>query len=790
MTSNRLRIKLLLILMPVVCTVGILVSIWFHQELSSSAILSAKEQSKSHALRAVNVVDAHIRSLSKVATILSGDEAVRTLLDDSTVYRSIKAQSTLLKMFRSLAEVNSSYKEIYILNGEGRIVTMYTEDPFQPFVKESDWIASSIILPKNYGNQVIETVNGWRIVHSLPVYGEFGNGFIVVTRDTRFLNAEISPVSNAEQVTAILTADGSDFIFNASQGNRELYRAALNSAGSGFTELNGQKWVTSIEKTDNYTILSATDVQEKASNLEAMKNKALLIGLVTAFIVSFFVYHLLNILIFKRLNIISNVANKITKGEHDIELDTSRNDEIGEVFTAMNCMNDSIQEKTREVRKLAFFDALTGLNNKQCFIKKLQGYKTPTRDLQLTVFVINLKSFKQVNDTHGYDGGNDLLRELAGKLKSAVQQLRRNWNLDRYVVARGSADEFLVMINLPKGDRAPQIFSEKIRGAISSGIFINGTEVNTSCFIGWSQLEGKGKVPFRVYEEAEMALHAAKKKDEELVRFEQIMVDRIKDNKKLSDDINKAIEFDEFNLVFQPKVSTSTNQSNEFEALIRWQNEERGSVSPGVFIPFAEETGLIKGIDYWVMDQIARLIFDLESRGWRNFKISFNVSADRLMDGAFLVELNKALQTHKFNPEHMKIEITEHSLMHDIEGNIQAIKYLRSLGIYVALDDFGTGHSSLEYLMRLPVNELKIDRCFVKDVNTNIATKTLLSHIVAIGKAMGLNTVAEGVETAAELEVINQIGCDMVQGFLMHRPMPFEEMIEKFSDDNRSKNVA
>lgn len=786
MKSNRLRIRLFLILMPVICAVGILVSIWFHHELSYSDMSAAQEQSRDHALRAVNVVDSHVRALSKVTQILAGEDAIKTLLSNSTIDRSIKAQNTILKMFESLSEVNSSYKELYLLNDAGKIITMHTEDPFQPFSKESDWIRRNVVETGKYGTHVLETINGWRIIHATKIE----NGILIITRDTRFLNAEMTPVSNAKQITAILTTDGSDFIFNGSQEARVLYSASLNSHEYGFAEVNGQMWVTSVEKTDNYTIFSATDVQEKTANLENLKNKALLIGFVTAAVVSFFVYHLLNLLIFRRLKLISNVANKITRGEHDITLDTERNDEIGEVFTAMTCMNDSIQEKNREVRKLAFFDSLTGLNNKQCFIKKLQGYKFPERELYLSVFVINLKNFKQVNDTHGYDGGNELLREIASNLKNAVQHLRHQWNLDRYVVARGSADEFLVMINLPKGERPARIFSEKIRSAIASGVFLDGSEVSATSFIGWSQIDSKSKKPFRVYEEAEMALHDAKNKGDDLVRFDQLMVERIKDNKKLSDDISRAIEFDEFHLVFQPKVSTKDKTSTEFEALIRWNDDERGDVSPGVFIPFSEETGLIKGIDYWVMHRITRLVADLEKRGWRDFKLSFNVSADRLMDDAFIVELSREIQALNIKPEHLKIEITEHSLMHDIEGSIQAIKYLGSLGISVALDDFGTGHSSLEYLMRLPVNELKIDRCFVKDVDANVATRTLLSHIVAIGNSMGLNTVAEGVETDAELEVINRIGCDMVQGYFMYRPMPYEEIIDKFSSDNIRKNVA
>ena len=427
--------------------------------------------------------------------------------------------------------------------------------------------------------------------------------------------------------------------------------------------------------------------------------------------------------------------------------------------------HEDITERRRAEAALAFMarhDALTELPNRTLFQERLiEAIAVARRGTQCALLCLDLDHFKAINDTLGHPVGDNLLRAVADRLSAAVR------NVD--TVARLGGDEFaIIQTDLGSPDHAAML-ANRIITALREPFDIDGHRVVTGTSIGIAIATRDGTSSDTLLMNADIALYLAKAEGRGTFRFFEPEMDRqVQARRKVEMDLRNALQADEFDLHYQPVLDLQSGKVVGFEALIRWNHPARGIISPSDFIPIAEETGLIVPIGDWVLRRAC-----LDAAGWpRDIEIAVNLSSAQFKGGQLLNSVRQALAISRLDPNRLELEITESVLLQNSEDTLALLHQLRGLGIRIALDDFGTGYSSLGYLRSFPFDKIKIDRTFVRDIDGNAGSAVIVGAVVGIARALGMTTVAEGVETADQLAVVSRQGCALVQGYLFSRPRP------------------
>ena len=437
------------------------------------------------------------------------------------------------------------------------------------------------------------------------------------------------------------------------------------------------------------------------------------------------------------------------------------------------------REAEARIRRMAYEDYVTALPNRAAAHEHLaQVMDRARREARNgALCIVDLDHFKTINDALGHDVGDEVLRRLAHRLEDAVQG-------DAFL-ARMGGDEFVLVIPPRAADRKQaehqaQRLSRSLATLLAEPIKVGNQVLNVSASIGVATYPEVDESILDLLRHAEMALYQAKRSGRSTIRrYQTTMQARADARLEWERDLHKALERDEFELHFQPQVN-HTGQMIGAEALIRWRHPEKGLVAPGEFIGVAEETGLIHPIGTWVQGQAcAQLARWLESGVPFRGHLSMNSCAWEFARADFVDTLRKSVDAYSLDARRLAVEITETALLYDIEDTVNKLKELRALGLSIALDDFGTGYSSLSYLKDLPLDVLKIDRAFVSETGAT-SEHPLVETMISIGRHMGLQVVAEGVETAAQRDALVAMGCLRFQGYLFGKPLPerqFEEWI-------------
>ena len=426
-----------------------------------------------------------------------------------------------------------------------------------------------------------------------------------------------------------------------------------------------------------------------------------------------------------------------------------------------------------ELIKLANIDSLTGLPNRSLFLDRLShaiAYSRRNKTLFALLF-IDLDNFKNVNDTLGHTIGDKMLVNIAKRLKGCVR--------DVDTVARLGGDEFTVLLENIKTTNEVGVCANKILARLAEPMEIEAIHLKTTPSIGIGMYPAHGNDQETILKNADLAMYSAKEKGKNNYQFftedmTSLAHERINIENKLRD----AIDNDQLTLYYQPKVFSVTGEIVGFEALIRWIHPEDGMISPGAFIPVAEETGLILSLGDWIIEeaiQQAKLWSEINPNG---AQIAVNISAKQFMSEYLPDRIAELLEKYDLHPKYLELEITEGTLMENMHHTIQALKRLRDMGLVISLDDFGTGYSSLSYLKEFPVNKLKIDQSFVRDITTDPSDASIVASIITLAHNLGLNVVAEGCETIEQLKFIRSYHCEQVQGYLFSRPLPKAEAEE------------
>jgi diguanylate cyclase (GGDEF)-like protein len=417
---------------------------------------------------------------------------------------------------------------------------------------------------------------------------------------------------------------------------------------------------------------------------------------------------------------------------------------------------------------MARHDALTDLPNRTMLRERLEyELKRVKRGEGLAVFCLDLDNFKSVNDTLGHPIGDELLKVVADRLRSCIR--------DSDTIARLGGDEFAIIMTAVDDPRAAVVLAKRIRESITRPYDLEGHQLLTDISIGISFAPVDATEPDLLLKNADMALYGAKADGRGTYRFFEPEMDaRMKVRRELEMDLRKALVNTEFELHYQPLVNLETNAITGFEALLRWNHPVRGLVSPGEFIPIAEETGIIVPLGEWVLRRACE-----EAGNWpADIKVAVNLSPLQLKNKNFVELVMNVLANSGLSADRLQLEITETVLMQNTFNTLATLKKLRALGVQIALDDFGTGYSSLSYLRSFPFDKIKIDRSFVQDLSNSKEPIAIVHAVAGLAKSLNMVSTAEGVETKQQRDALQSLGCVEMQGYLFSRPRPPGEIAE------------
>jgi diguanylate cyclase (GGDEF)-like protein/PAS domain S-box-containing protein len=451
----------------------------------------------------------------------------------------------------------------------------------------------------------------------------------------------------------------------------------------------------------------------------------------------------------------------------------------GSTWILVAVARDISERKEAEQRllKLAHFDTLTGLPNRSQFYEALNRSLDQAREHQWAVAVLflDVDRFKTINDTLGHPVGDELLRQFSSRLVDCLRL--------RDTIGRFGGDEFAAILMLPEGAQDAVSVIDKIRDTLRRPFDLKGHEVTVTASIGVTVFPDDGDDADTLIQYADTAMYRAKEAGRDAFRFFTAeMNEQSLARLDLENALRHAIENEEFVLYYQPKVHIATGRISGAEALIRWQRPGHGMVSPALFVPILEDAGMIVPVGNWVIDQACKRISDWGKGGIGPVHLSVNVSGIQFFIGSLEDEVRGALKKHDIAPELLELELTESCLMSNAESTITVLRNLKALGIKISIDDFGTGYSSLAYLKRFPIDKLKIDIAFVREVTSNPDDAAIVLAIIHMAHSLKLKVVAEGVEKEAQLAYLRRHNCDEMQGYFFSRPVTEEEFTQMLSE--------
>jgi diguanylate cyclase (GGDEF)-like protein/PAS domain S-box-containing protein len=467
-----------------------------------------------------------------------------------------------------------------------------------------------------------------------------------------------------------------------------------------------------------------------------------------------------------------HVAQNLHKLGHELPcswVTSMLHDERGQIVGGMSIVENLTERRLAEtlIEHMAQHDALTNLPNRGYLLKLLEQSLAeadgPTRR-QLAVLVLNLDRFKQVNEAHGHALGDQLLFEVARRLHDEAPRSA--------LVARLAGNEFAVVLRQDAGARGAHAQGERLRRCLGEPYLIDGHEVNCTASLGVALFPGDGRDAGELLHHADAALSHAKGSGRNQLRFFSASLKQaVTVRREVERDLGQALRRGELMLHFQPQVDAHNGVMVGAEALLRWNHPTNGFIAPVTFIPIAESADLIVEIGAWVIDEACRTLRQWQDQGVVGVSMAVNLSAHQLRDGALVALVAAALQRHGLRGQDLELELTESAAMEDATVTIEVLQQLRDLQVRLAIDDFGTGYSSLSYLRLLPIQRLKLDQSFVREIGTEEDDEAICSATIALAHKLKLDVVAEGVGTELQHQYLRRHGCNVLQGYLFSQPV-------------------
>ncbi|CAH1535755.1 EAL domain-containing protein [Vibrio rotiferianus] len=427
----------------------------------------------------------------------------------------------------------------------------------------------------------------------------------------------------------------------------------------------------------------------------------------------------------------------------------------------------------------AHIDSLTKLYNRFGFTKRLEQLirsQTP-----LLVFYLDIDNFKNINDSLGHHIGDKVIQEVSARLKRLLP--------NQAIIGHLGGDEFGIILPEPENSRMAEIISDRIISLINQPFDLHHFSKRLACSIGSVRYPEDGQDARILLQNADTAMYEAKDRGRNrLIKFNDQMNKEARMRLWLEIELQKALQQNGLEVWYQPKVNARDFSINGAEALVRWKHPVEGYISPGAFIPVAERAGLIEHLGRVVMRDVFNTVKRWKLQGILPGRVAINLSPEQFGNPQLIDYMEKLLRTTELDPSCITFELTESAVMSDSEHTVQMLNAIKKLGFALSIDDFGTGYSSLSYLARFPIDELKIDRAFINDIDTLPKQVTVIENIINLGKSLDLTVVAEGVETHQQATLLSNLQCNSIQGFHFYRPQPKHEVEELFAQNRRHKN--
>ncbi|MBK3494855.1 EAL domain-containing protein [Viridibacillus sp. YIM B01967] len=533
---------------------------------------------------------------------------------------------------------------------------------------------------------------------------------------------------------------------------------------SPVSNAKGAYYVELREVTNSDWKMAVYVLEEKVlAPLKGFQKKIIFFWLI-AMLILFFVIKAVLKYSMRDFNSVVDQLKQIENGDYTKKIKVQRKDEVGRIADAAEHMGKQIHKQMEILNFQANFDMLTKLPNRSSIEQKIENgiHQSQLQNAEMTVAFIDVDNFKEVNDTYGHAYGDELLIQIGQRVQA---RLGENSYFGRF-----GGDEFILLIKA--NPKAIQQNLKEILQIFEEPFDLHGYDVYASVSIGVADYPTDSLSRGGLLAKADTALYEAKKQGRNRIEFFQDeMKDCFEKKMRLEAGLHTALENNEFELFYQPQLNVSLGYMASAEALIRWNHPEWGMVSPAEFIPLAESSGRISSIGAWVIDEGFKMAKELKQHYPKLQRIGLNVSSVQLREQNFVEQVKVALAEYNIEPSLIEFEITESVVIDRLEETIEKLSELKKLGIALALDDFGTGYSSLNYLRRLPIDRVKLDRSFIQEMDEDPKLATMVHHIIEMAHGIGLEVVAEGVETEKQMQMLNALQVDKVQGYFYSRPI-------------------
>lgn len=618
-------------------------------------------------------------------------------------------------------------------------------------------------------------------------------GYLIISSNLNYLQDQLSRFMTNNGFLIITDKNGNPFLSPKNitvtkfspQQNIKLNKAILDNKP---VKINYNGQATFVQVRTIHTGLRIYALLPEDNLLTASRelgSAVIIITLLTIFLASIFIFSVINRILIQPIKVLGAAAYEVGHGRFNESIGITSQDELGDLALSFDEMSRNLQESQNQVNFLAYHDALTGLPNRHLFEKYLKHAlaHVERNKSHLGLIFLDLDNFKKVNDSMGHQAGDKLLQELAGRLTESLREedkitLTRSLPDDTLhnTVARVGGDEFLLLLSDINEPSEAAVIAQRLLDQLLTPFNINDSEFFITSSIGISFYPDDGNDGETLIKNADLAMYHAKNTGRNNFQFfNETMNEAVLERLSLENALRNAIINDEFILHYQPKVDMRNGEIKGVEALIRWQHPELGMMQPNKFIPIAEESNLIIPIGEWVINEATKQMKRWSDEGI-NIAMSVNISTVQLNKQNVSYIIKKYITENKCIASNLEIEITETSIIdaHDKATNV--LNEIKALGVQISMDDFGIGYSSFSYLRNLPIDVLKIDRSFVRDITTDQDDAAIISAILAMAHTLNLEVVAEGVETLEQLHFLHEKKCDIVQGYLISRPLPANEL--------------
>lgn len=814
----KLQTKILGILIPLIILPMFLVGFMAYQQINHLVINNAQDHIDTLLNQIKFNLTTHLDRAEDTLRFINQDNLFQNYINAEKNQRYSVFYKPLAKSLKGILTTQPQYLEIKLLlpNGEEELVVSQVSDtsPSDPQIIPNFYTQlktfseeSQVALSKADNNESSAIVIGKPVYKNTETGSSSLFGYLVLAMDLGFIDD--LPVPHKANTPNLVITDKTGKIFFSSDNQladfaRRVSRSNIRTRNFNvLTESHhiDQKFLTKTYniETDIYAtgIISKNILMDGASKLN---QTVLMITISIVVLFSGVLFTVIKVFVIKPLARLSQTANAIAAGDMDSEIQISQDDEVGELAQAFASMRTHLKASTQQIEELAYYDSLTGLPNKITFLETIQQLLAQAKENNeiIAVLFFDLDNFKNINDGLGHDMGDLLLMEVSNRLKDCIRAtdlLERATNLPEetqsHLIARMGGDEFtLVLSQINTIEEASKV-AVRILSKLSQPFILHEHEIYIGASIGIACFPHDGETPEILLKHADIAMYEAKARGKNNFQyFDHKMNEPVSERLSLESSMRAALDNDEFRIVFQPRVPMQGNNRYEFEALIRWQHPEKGFVSPGLFIPVAEETGFIQHIGDWMLDKACAQIKEWLNDGYKDVLVSINLSPVQFNYGSPSNSVRNALSKYDLHPRHLELEITESGLMQNENTAANLLSSLKEIGVRIALDDFGTGYSSLAYLLRFPIDTLKIDRTFIRNLTENPQAVSVLKTITSLAESLNLETVAEGVETKEQLNIVQKMGCHNIQGFLFAKPSPAPEAIGFFDEFYAQRNRA